>query len=733
MKSFVARLLIFLAFAAFVIAQTERGSITGVVTDSTGAAVTNQDVVITNQATNTSQRVTTTTTGEYNAANLAPGNYRIEIGAPGFKRFVESGITLTAAGTVRIDAQLEVGAISDSVEVVAQAAQMQTEDARITTAVENRMVDQLPLVVGGALRSAFDLVTIAPESKGSGNSVSLGGGQAAAWSATLDGLSVNTNRSADATETAYVTPSVESITEFAVDTNGFKAEFGQAGGGVITFVSKSGTNSYHGTAYDFLRNDDLDARGFFAPQRSVYKQNDFGVTLGGPVRIPKLYNGRDRTFFFVSYEGFRNRIGANGTIVSVPTPEMYKGDFSNWVNSANKQLTIYDPDTTATVNGTIVRSAFPNNQIPASRFSAVSQSIMPYAQKVLPNRPGLVPGQANYVKNNYVTQSGVTETPTDKGSVKIDHNFGSNHHLGFFYNKTAFTSEPGASGPSGLPVPLWNGQITIYNASDYRMSYDWTISPRLLNHFSIGGNKFNKDSFSPNVGGNWKSKVCIKNAVDCNVNFPQRLVFRVHVMGQCGRQRNRAAHVVLQRRSELHPRRPYPEVRVCLREPARQRLRRTEYRGSGDLQFSGDRCSRRHLVHQRQFLRFVPAGRRPIAAPPRPFAISPQTYRYHGFYAQDDWRVHEALMVNLGLRYEFTRPPISRAISIRTSRRPRQSGGEQLSRSACASPVTVRAARNAQPGARLVRSDRAARRPRRTPLDTTRRPFAPAWAARSAA
>ncbi len=138
---------------------------------------------------------------------------------------------------------LQVGQLSESVQVTAQAMQMQTEDARVTNAVQNKMVDELPLVVGGALRSPFDLVSTVPEAKGSGNALSLGGGQAASWSATLDGLSVNTNRSADAGETAYLTPSVESITEFAVDTNGFKAEFGQAGGGVITFVSKSGTNA----------------------------------------------------------------------------------------------------------------------------------------------------------------------------------------------------------------------------------------------------------------------------------------------------------------------------------------------------------------------------------------------------------------------------------------------------------------------------------------------------------
>jgi hypothetical protein len=115
---------------------------------------------------------------------------------------------------------------------------------------------------------------------------------------------------------------------------------------VITFVSKSGTKQFHGTAYDFLRNQDLDARQFFATQRSIYKQNDFGASFGGPVILPRLYDGRNRTFFFLSYEGFRNRQGQNGTILSVPTAEMYQGDFSNWVASNGNRLTIYDTAST---------------------------------------------------------------------------------------------------------------------------------------------------------------------------------------------------------------------------------------------------------------------------------------------------------------------------------------------------------------------------------------------------
>ena len=167
---------------------------------------------------------------------------------------------------------------------------------------------------------------------------------------------------------AVNTPSLEAITEFTVETNGFKAEYGHAGGGQMTFVSKSGTNQFHGSAYEFLRNTKLDANDWFANAnnnpRRVYKQNDFGGSVGGPVWIPKIYNGRDKTFFFFSYEAFRNRVGASSTFATVPTEEMYRGDFSKWVNATGAMIPIYDPFSLKTnAAGQQIRDPFPNNQI----------------------------------------------------------------------------------------------------------------------------------------------------------------------------------------------------------------------------------------------------------------------------------------------------------------------------------------------------------------------------------
>jgi hypothetical protein len=689
-QSLFSRVFVIIALAGgLALGQSERGSITGVVADQSGAHIANAPVSIINRATNSTQSLITTSSGEYNAPNLGPGTYRIEIAPPGFKRFIQDNITLTAGATVRIDATLQVGQVSESVEVTAQAAQMQTEDAKISTAVQNKLVDELPLVVGGALRSPFDLVSTVPEARGSGNTLSLGGGQAAGWSATLDGLSVNTNRSADAGETALLTPSVESITEFAVDTNGFKAEYGQAGGGVITFVSKSGTNGFHGTAYDFLRNDALDARGFFAQKRSIYKQNDFGASAGGPVIIPKLYNGRNKTFFFVGYEGFRNRQGSNGTILTVPSPEMYNGDFSNWVNSKGQQIPIYDPTSTrANPNGSgFIRDAFPNNQIPLAKFSAISKSMLAYAKNVAPNRPGIVPGTPGWITNNFQSNGGTTQTPTDKGSIRIDQNLSDKHHLSYFYNTTQYSSEPGASGPNGLPVPLWNGQVSQFDATLHRLSYDWTISPRLFNHLAVGGNTFSKNSYSPNSGQNWKDKVCIKNAVDCNVNFPN--VTFTEFTGWGSTAYNGTEQPSWSLKDDLSYIRGSHTIKGGYAFESQRANGFGQQNIAGQAGFSFLETAvpgASSFTSGSSFASFL-LGAADTGAT-ETIRYLPQTYDYHGFYAQDDWRITRKLMLSYGLRYEFTQPP--------------RAGGDQYSDF---SPTTPNPAVNNYPGALIFAGD----------------------------
>lgn len=644
---------------AVLIGQTERGNITGQVTDATAASVAGASVVITNIATNQATTVRSTDAGEYNVPNLPPGDYRLEVTSQGFKRFVRDRVTLTAASTVRVDARLEVGQVTETVEVTANTAQVQTENAKVTTAVQNKLVDELPLVVAGALRSPFHLVSITPEARGGGTRLALGGGQARAWEATLDGVSVATNRAADAIEIAYTTPSLEAITEFAVDTNGFKAEYGQAGGGIMTFSSKSGTNEFHGSAYNFLRNEKLDARGFFASSRSVYKQHDFGATLGGPMSIPKLYNGRNRTFFFIAYEGFRNRVGANDTIRTVPTPEMYEGDFSRWVDARNNLLQIYDPATTRPnpAGSGFIRTPFANNRIPQSRFSEFSKKLIPFGQAVKPNRGG-APGTIDYVRNNFITTTGTLLEPQDKGSIKVDHMINTNHRVGYFYNGTEYRREVGGGGPPGLPVPLWDGQAQLFETESHRLTYDWTLSPRMLNHFAIGGNLFSKDSFSPNVGGDWKGKgICFKNSVDCNVNFPG--VTFTEFSGWGGVARNGTEQPLWSIKEDLSYIRGSHTFKLgySFQSQRANGFGQQDISGRAGFSFLSTSVPGATSFNSGSSFASFLLGE-PVSGRTETDRFVAQLYRYHGFYAQDDWRVNKRLTLNFGLRYEFTLPPV---------------------------------------------------------------------------
>jgi hypothetical protein len=598
-------------------------------------------------------------------------------------------IILTAGATARVDVRLQVGGVTQTVEVQSQNAQIQTEDAKVTTAVSNKLVDELPLVVGGAMRSPFDLVTTVPEAK-NGTNLALGGGQGGAFAATFDGVSVNTNRQGSTTETSYLTPSVEAITEFAVDTNGFKAEYGQAGGGIISFASKSGTNEVHGSAYDFIRNDYVDSRGFFAPTKGIYRQNDFGGSMGAPIYLPKIYNGRNRTFFFVAYEGFRNRQGSAGVISSVPTPEMYNGDFTNLVNSKNQQIPIYDTGTTRpNPNGAgSIRDPFPGNIIPVTKFSTVSNQYIAIAKSVLvPNRAGIVPGTIGYISNNYVSGGGSSAESTTKVSVKIDHAITSKHHVSYLFNRGNDLLQPGSSGPAGLPVPFNGFSQSSFAADLHRVTYDWTISPRMFNHFSVGINTFNKDAFSTNVGKNWKGKVCIINAVDCNVNLGNVSFSEFSSWG--GAADN----------GTEQPRRAFKDDLSYVRGSHSFKFGGTydhqEANGFGQQNIAGQATfsfletavpGATSATSGSSFASFL-LGYGDTGATETVRYLR-QVYRYWGFYAQDDFRVSRKLMINYGLRYEFTLPPVS--------------GGDQYSDF---SPTTPNPAVNNYPGALIFAGD----------------------------
>ncbi len=526
MVSVKKALLGLLISSVVVCAQSERGAITGEVRDSSGAVVQGARIVITNSLTGVRLEAETNDRGEYTVTSLQPNTYDVRAEKKGFRPTEERGLPVAASSTVRADLKLEVGSSTQVVEVAASAVQLQTEDAKNSTSVQNKLVDDLPLVVNGTVRTPFDLASLTPDAKnlGGDNGFSVGGGQVAAYGTSLDGVSTNTSRALSKSWVASNSPSVEAIDQFTVDTNGYKAEYGHAGGGNLTYVSKSGTNQYHGSAYEFIRNNDFDANNWFSNRsgiaNSIYKQNDFGVTAGGPVWIPKIYHGKDKTFFFFSYEGFRNRAGANGTAFTIPTPEMYNGDFSKWVTSSGTADSDLQSDN---AGHQCERQRDPHSlrrQSDAeSLFSPASMKALSVFQSsgTLTPNTGAAPGTVGYVANNYLETSGTHIYPVNKWSVKGDHIFNEKQRISGYFGDDHEHQTYGPDGPPTLPGLYTNYNDLLQWSYVIRISWDWNFGPNKINHFYAGGNDWNQDHKPPQEYiGNWQSKFCLGNVPNCN-------------------------------------------------------------------------------------------------------------------------------------------------------------------------------------------------------------------------
>ena len=655
-----------LVSVAAIFGQSERGTISGTVLDQSGAVVSGAKVTVTEQATNATRSLTTNATGNYTAPNLGVGSYTIRVEKEGFRAAVLNNVTVNASANVAGDVTLEVGATTQAVEVQATAAQLQTEDSRASSTITNKLVDELPLVVGGTLRSPFDLASLTPESKalGGDNGFILGGGQAASYGTTLDGVSANTTRALQMSWVATNTPSLEAITEFTVDTNGFKAEYGHAGGGVMTFVSKSGTNDYHGSAYEFLRNNDLDANRFFSNARgiprSIYKQHDFGASFGGPIWIPKIYKGKDKTFFFAAYEGFRNRVGATAYTTTVPTAEMYNGDFHNWVDAAGKMIPVYDPTTqTTTAGGGVARNPFPNNIVPKNLFDPLAVKalgVFQGASGVLKPNNGAAPGTLGYVANNFIVASGSDVQPQNKFSVKVDHVFNEKDRISGLYLYARQKSVPGPQGPAQLPGMYANYNDLTQGSDVYRMSWDHTFRPTLFNHFYAGGNNWRQDHDPPQAtvrsGVQWKDKFCLPNVPDCDQNLVQ-LNFSNGYGTWTGAANNGSENTIYSFNDDLNWIKGKHQFKLG------GMYQRSHYNGFGRQCIAGCTSFSFTETGRGGDTNFATAGGNPFASFLLGWTDSgsldtirfiSQQWPYYAGYFQDDYRVTPKLVLNLGIR-----------------------------------------------------------------------------------
>ncbi len=447
-------------------AQIGGGALAGQVVDQAGAAIAGATVTITAVGTKLSRTATTGLEGTYAVTGLAPGTYRVEIEADGFRPLTREGIRLATGETVPLNIQLEVGALSEAVTVVADASLLRSETSGLGHVIDNRKVVDLPL--NG--RSVITLATLVP-----GVAVSpppaapfprINGGRPRTNEYLFDGISV---LQPEPGQVAFF-PNVDAIQEFKIESNTPPAEFGRFNGGVINLTTKSGHNALHGTGFEFFRHEALNARNVFAstnPIKPQFRRNQFGGILGGPVR-------RDRTFFFADYQGQRQTIGRT-VISTIPSMRQRQGVFTEAI--AGRVPTLYDPATTVpAAAGGVTRSAFPGNAIPLDRIDPVARALV--ERFPLPTSAGTA--------NNYRRVDNET-VDHDQFSFRIDHRFPANRDQ-VFGRVTRFAEEfiPVTPLPDGSGITTGTLGPQDTTSWSFASSYQRTFTSNLLNELRLG-------------------------------------------------------------------------------------------------------------------------------------------------------------------------------------------------------------------------------------------------------
>jgi hypothetical protein len=478
------------AFAAF--GQSDRGTITGTISDPTGAVAAGSPVEIRNIENGLVYRAASSATGNYTLTQLPAGQYELSVAVPGFKKYVRQSITVNVAETYRVDVLLEVGSNTESVTVTDAAPLLKTESGELSHTVTTSTMNNLPVMgIGGAagssgMRNPYAVVQLLPGTTYSPDvDIRINGMPANTQAMRIEGQDATNGWYSAQSQTQG---SVDAIQEFAVQTSNYAAELGQAGGGLFNITMRSGTNQLHGGAYEYLVNEAVNAGSPFTDDgnghllRPRQRRNDFGFQLGGPVVIPKLYNGRNRAFFFFNFEHFGETTITNNVSTTVPTAAYRGGNFTSALTGRNLgndglgrpifENTIYDPTSDFFSGGLRYRNPYAtNNVIPVTQFDSVASKIQNLIP--LPTSSGLT--------NNYLptyTNPKYTLVP----SVKADYQVSDKSKISGFWSLNRQDNPNNGL----MPPPIRSSQPRLVNSNTYRLNFDQTVTPTLLLHFGAG-------------------------------------------------------------------------------------------------------------------------------------------------------------------------------------------------------------------------------------------------------
>jgi hypothetical protein len=620
--------------------QTATGVITGSVFDSSGAIVAGAKIVLLNQETNQRREVTANPAGVYEFRALPNGLYTIEAEMPGFKKEEIRGLQLTVAQTIQLDIELELGQVTESVTVEASAAQIQASEASLSQVIDEKRVRELPINGRNFMQLAFLSSGIVTAGRASatqrqanyGPAFSAGGQRDNTTTVIVDGIEIS---GMELNNYPYAIPSLDSVGEFRVLTSGASAEFGGNSGAFVNVVTRRGTNDLHGSLFEFLRNDKLDARNFFdvTGRSAPNKRNQFGFAVTGPVFIPKLYNGKDRTFFMFSWEWQRQRNGTTSTAL-VPTTQERAGDFSG------TSTPIVDPFT---------KTPFPNNQIPQSRIDSVGRGLV-----------NLYPAPNNADPARNFVNAPLRKFDFSVPSFRVDHAISSRNNL--FWRTTI--NEPDDIGPGqALTQAFKYDAVQSDRHVHYTLGDTHLFSPTVINEVNLGFVRMNRirnsaDSFVRN----WVEELGIRGVTTQPLTYGAPAV-TISGHPQAGFSTNNAFFQWITQSYQVADNLAVTRGRQTIKAGGtyqRKQLNSTQWGApNGNYGFTG-----------------VYTSLPPVGTPARQNAIAdallgfPATYsvqttpyeqrlRYSNaaLYLQDDWRATTNLTLNLGLRWEYFGKP----------------------------------------------------------------------------
>jgi hypothetical protein len=622
----MSRLFWFILTATSLLAQAPSASVVGRVVDASAAVIPGVVVKVTNLDTNQTYRGVSNGAGDYTILYLTPGRYSQEAAGAGFRDYRRAEFTLQVDQELRLDIRLEVGATNETITVSGEPPALNTESGTRGDVTTNAEISEMPLNGRNFNDLAYLTGGVVPPGSGADGQFAVNGARADNVSSLVDGMN-NTQRR----NTAFVVgPPVESIQEFKMITSGFSAEYGRFAGGVLSVATKTGSNRVRGSLYEFLRNSALNARNYFDAGKSKVIQNQFGATISGPVYLPKLYNGRDKTFFLVSWESLRQVTGSTQRGI-VPLPEMLKGNFSGAVDAFGKPETIIDP-----LNK---NAPFPGNQIPSARLDPVSLNITAFYPK--PNLFGSA--------NNYLAQGSSTGS-NNNFAIKVDHAFGDNDRLSLStYWK-----------PSVSFNPFQRSPVAIFGANNNSFGllsgvrYVHAFTPLLFNEARVS---FTRTTLNqPSIGSDhdWSAQAGFLGATKdpTDLGLPYVSVSGYIDLGQA-----------------------YDLPKVWAYNNFQYADSMTWIHGRHNLKFGGDFLHYQYFNHDYADLRgrmtflgrftndpmadfvmgYAQTSRRLVNVATEYLLVS----NYSAF-VQDDFKITPTLTLNIGLRYELMKQPVEK-------------------------------------------------------------------------